>query len=507
MKLTKDDVYSYKDHPLYGFRILHFLSPVRWNTAKEFVHGSDSNYKAVERTIGYLPMCHHYIMVPKKHKIPNDRVNVTLIEIEYPTSVLLNRATIDKQGFGQGLNLKWTDVDFVFCHQPELLYNIYSFFQGKRGGNLLKAFSFFHWVDCDKSRPMEKYPPGFYRQLDAIHISDKAFFHSPTSWKEYFFSNFGKNKLIAGLNEDVFENKISYMPVNSDLDPNQEDEPFELPTDKKIILFNSRWNSTTGKDKFVEYTKNIDFDKYFIWVTDEEFNRTMGRSVLPPEYMYVKALPFKQYLYLMKNVHCTVSFVDQYQTWNLSLQDGLKFNKPVVIYKHPTVEHIIGPNYPYYFSNKKEFEKVLESLPETIDWPVPDHEKTFKDNVINSMLESVDSLKISKVPNNLEMWLYHLLKGTTYKGNILQNITELFGSHNWENMRVHLLKGLKLKDDPTESYTRYEIPEERREELETILSEIVPKNQLEIDYKRERIDKKFPPNSKLFNTKKHKSLF
>src|SRR5574343_539192 len=244
MPITKEEIYSYKDHPLYGLRILHFLSPVRWNTAREFEHGSDSNFKLVEKTIKHLPMCHHYIVAPKKHKIPNDRPNVTIWDIEYPTSVLLNRAWIDKQTFTQNLNLRWTDIDIVFNHQPELLYNIYSLFQGKRGGNLLKSFNFFHWVDCDKSRPMEKYPPGFYRQLDAIHTADTSFFHCPVAWKEYLFSNFGEDKLINSLNQDVFENKISYFPVASDLEPEEEDEPFELPKDKKIILFNHRWTST-----------------------------------------------------------------------------------------------------------------------------------------------------------------------------------------------------------------------------------------------------------------------
>src|SRR5574343_390843 len=318
MPITKEEIYSYKDHPLYGLRILHFLSPVRWNTAREFEHGSDSNFKLVEKTIKHLPMCHHYIVAPKKHKIPNDRPNVTIWDIEYPTSVLLNRAWIDKQTFTQNLNLRWTDIDIVFNHQPELLYNIYSLFQGKRGGNLLKSFNFFHWVDCDKSRPMEKYPPGFYRQLDAIHTADTSFFHCPVAWKEYLFSNFGEDKLINSLNQD----------------------------------------------RFVNYTKNIDLDKYFIWLTDEDFNRTGGKSVLPPEYMYIKKLKFKQYLYLLKHVHCTVSFVDQYQTWNLSLQDAIKIGKPTIIYKHPAVENVVGKDYPFYFSNKKEFEKMLDNVPE-----------------------------------------------------------------------------------------------------------------------------------------------
>ena len=51
-----------KKHKLYGRRVLHFLSPVRFDR-NVFKHSSDSNYKVVEKTIKHLPMCHHYILV------------------------------------------------------------------------------------------------------------------------------------------------------------------------------------------------------------------------------------------------------------------------------------------------------------------------------------------------------------------------------------------------------------------------------------------------------------
>ena len=53
------------DSPLYGLRILHYLNPVRYDTTGRFQSEFDSNYKVVEKTISFLPMCHHYIVMQK----------------------------------------------------------------------------------------------------------------------------------------------------------------------------------------------------------------------------------------------------------------------------------------------------------------------------------------------------------------------------------------------------------------------------------------------------------
>ena len=66
-------------HPLYGRRVLHVMSPVRWRSTK-FLHHADSNYKVMIKTIKWLPMCHHYVVVPENHVIEDNRSNVTLIK-------------------------------------------------------------------------------------------------------------------------------------------------------------------------------------------------------------------------------------------------------------------------------------------------------------------------------------------------------------------------------------------------------------------------------------------
>ena len=60
-----------------GVRVLHYVSPVRFDKSGLFQHDFDSNYKVVEKTISFLPNCHHYVVVPTKHNIPDTRDNVT----------------------------------------------------------------------------------------------------------------------------------------------------------------------------------------------------------------------------------------------------------------------------------------------------------------------------------------------------------------------------------------------------------------------------------------------
>ena len=53
---------------------------------------------------------------------------------------------------------------------------------------------------------------------------------------------------------------------------------------------------------------------------------------------YVSNLNRGQYRYLLENSLGSMSFVDSYATWNLSIQDGLSIDKPVLIYDQPYYE-------------------------------------------------------------------------------------------------------------------------------------------------------------------------
>ena len=91
------------EHKLYGRRILHVPSPVRFSGNKAVLE-TDSNWKVLMDTVHFLPMCHHYILIPENSTItdgdPLYRMdNVTLIPFPFPQSVLSNRSEFNAKKF------------------------------------------------------------------------------------------------------------------------------------------------------------------------------------------------------------------------------------------------------------------------------------------------------------------------------------------------------------------------------------------------------------------------
>ena len=76
--------------------------------------------------------------------------------------------------------------------------------------------------------------------------------------------------------------------------------------------------------------------------------------------------------------------------WNLSIQDGLSLNKPVLIYDHPTMRKVVGDNYPLFFKTKEDFQSKLKNLSKEFKWELPNYDEQFKENVLNSINEIMD---------------------------------------------------------------------------------------------------------------------
>jgi hypothetical protein len=494
--MTKD-----YNHPLYGRRVLHIMSPVRWSGSK-FKHHGDSNYKVMVKTIKFLPMCHHTILVPTNNTIPDLGPNVTLVPFDYTQSVLSNRAYFNGKLLNKLTDWRGQDFDFIFNHQPELLYNVVNSIMSSRYGLTVECFNFFHWVDCPKSRVTDGYPEGFYRQLEAINWSYKSYFHCPVS-KDYMKSNWNKRDyIVQGINDEVMDEKINYFPLGVGQFPDS--EPFPNPArGKKILLFNHRWNNSTGIDKLVEYTEDLDRDEWLVWVTDE--NAKKPQSGKPaPKWMYVKNLPSGgAYRNLIEQSHATLCFVDNYMTWNLSVQDAIRLNKPSLAFKHPTHEYVLGKDYPLYFSNKDEFLDVINKIPEgkKFDWELPPHDEDFKNNLVGDLIHCLENSKkkhTSKTKYGVE-WLYHILQGNGYKRNILYNShPSLHKSNAWEGIRQWCLER-GVKDSPNEVYTKLWIPEENIDDVKKIIDEAG-----NVDYKGDPLDesKRDPKWSQNFTSNK-----
>ena len=120
--------------------------PCECDTLKESSSSEHINFphEVLEKTISFLPECHHYVLVPKKHTIPDNRPNVTLIKYPFYRNALSNRSAFHDSVFRNILDFKTQDIDFVFCHQPEMLYNIFVAMSDKRYGQVVSRFLFFH---------------------------------------------------------------------------------------------------------------------------------------------------------------------------------------------------------------------------------------------------------------------------------------------------------------------------------------------------------------------------
>jgi len=457
------------NHKLYGRRILHVMSPVRWRSTK-FMHQMDSNYKVMVKTIKWLPMCHHYVLVPPNNTIPHLGDNVTKIPFPYAGSVLFNRGFFESKALLKKMDFQKLDIDFIFNHQPELLYNVYNAILTDRYGMTVDSYNFFHWVDCEKSRPTGGYPVGFFRQMEAIDLSTKSYFHCPVSL-DYMKSNWDKIPHTSqGVDENVMKEKINYFPLGvGDLpDP----EPFPLP-DKKILVFNHRWNQSCGIKKLIQFTEGLDRDEWLVWVTDDDAKHPKAGKPAP-DWMKVQNLPSGgQYRYLIDNCYATICLVHDYMTWNLSAQDAIKAERPSLVYEHPTHDYVLGEDYPFFFNDKKSFLELLDNTPRHYGWDLPKHDETFKENLIGDLIEACNSKKKRTVrtPSAGMEWLNLILQGNGFKKNLLHNShPNLYLSNTWEKIRLWCMsKG--VKDDPNYQFTKLFIPDDKRDEVQKLVDD------------------------------------
>ena len=99
-----------------------------------------------------------------KHTIPDDRENVTFIKYSFSRDLLLNRSYFDGVTFRNLFDFRYMDFDFVFCHQPEMLYNILVSFGDKRYGQNMNRFLFF--IGLIVLRVRISSIPNYMRQLE-----------------------------------------------------------------------------------------------------------------------------------------------------------------------------------------------------------------------------------------------------------------------------------------------------------------------------------------------------
>jgi len=402
-----------------NFRILHILSPLKWN-GNVFNSKADSNWKVCEKTIRFLPNCHHYIVVPLQHDIELKGANVTFVRYDYAKTMMLNRGMFNFKQIRFDFNN--IDVDFVFTHQSELSYNLFQWFHTNRYFEDVAYFGFYHWIDCNKSRGSATGCPSFYmRQLEAMHSLDANFIHSPISL-DYMKSNFG-NFDITPLIKNIYE-----MPLSSKFEV--EPTPFDLPKDKKILVFNHRWNESSGIKRLMEYSKELP-EEYVVWITDANCDVTMPNFI-------VKHLKYSDYAYLIQNCYASLCFINGYSTWNLSAQDSILMGKPLIYFDHPTIKLVVGEANDGCFKTKEEFMHLLENLPNVDATKLHEHDFVFELQLKSAMLEYWKDTK--KPPMDTQRWIKAIEGGFNTKTLIMDKVypnARATGSQHY--IRRHLL--------------------------------------------------------------------
>jgi hypothetical protein len=429
-------------------RILHYLSPVRWDK-NLFLADIDSNFKVVLKTIEFLPECHHYILMPKKHNFDNFYQNITLIPYNYPWSGVSSKSYFDYNTLSLSLDFTKLDIDFVFNHQSELTSNICTFFHAKRNFSNLKIYNFIHWLDLKINRVGgDKFNPiYFYNQISGMFICDKLFLHNNKVFDIYIKDEF-KNRNLFLTNDNIIKNKIQYMPLSSTIDK-IESEPFDLQTNKKIIVFNHRMNDSSNLKMFHEFYNKLDKNKYELWVTD---NNAEEKFLRP-------RLNIHKYKYLLEQCYCSICFIDGYSTWNLSLQDSIRIKKPCLSLKHPVLKSLLGKNYPYYFTNLIECFNLLDNISEDFNYELEDFDSIFKNNLLSSLKKDfilVNTKQIEKIEKYKELISKKIREKKLINNTINPNLAR---SNGFSSIRNILLKN-GFKDNYNSKFTEYYLPEE-----------------------------------------------
>ena len=437
--------------PLFGKRILHVASPARWNNDKYNVERC-SNWKVLIDTLHFLPMCHHYILIPENNTLKDwddiySMKNVTMIPFPYPQSVIQNRYRFEasilsqilsgrrkvefRKGYSTTLEMSSIDIDFLFCHQPEILSNVlWSMLTQNYSLNNTDAFGFYHWIDCPASRLTANHPPTFFRQFEAIDRCSSVFFHSDAS-KKYLLDNFSRDSRVMIPDEYALDMKIRKMPLSATNLMTDKSDWWIPPKNVNAIAFNHRWNETTGRDILPDFMEGLP-NEFKVFCTDGEILKPHagyspvkddGRFNYAYDEKYLAQTDDRNSFYLysdfLKKSHAAVAIIKGYGTWNLAVQDPIKLGTPTLVYDTPMMREVLGDNYPLYFKTKTEFQNKIQKLPKTFNHKIPDHAETFRNELQNAMKVSWQTTKKNKGGNYTNPWLFFVLNGLEYKKDFI----------------------------------------------------------------------------------------
>ena len=329
-KLTKD----------YDLRVLVWSNPlVVDKIGKTFHYWKDSGFIYTKHLIKSLPENYRfYWVIPDKLNgkdiewFMEANKNIELIYYPYSTSIHQNRYEF----YGDALKKAFPytmDIDLILNNQPEVSANLKVWAQNQRRDDPI-IFSFYHWIDCEESRQFAETLGGYStRQYDGAMASDKIFFHSYTA--QAMFINQMEKEFKILPDESKFG--LFHPPATK-----FGEEPFDLGTDKKIILFNHRLNATTNWKEVIKALDEVYYYRqdFVLWITDD--SKIQSKKELDRPYIIVKQVPFENFGYLIKNCHFGICNHKGYSTWNMAVMDSFYNGCFMLIPKDPCYEGMFG---------------------------------------------------------------------------------------------------------------------------------------------------------------------
>lgn len=305
-----------------GLRGLIYMNPLIVDKiSKRFHYWKDSGFIFTKNLIKDFPInTKFYWLIPEKIYNEKDfkwfcefNSNIEFIPYPYSSNIHQNRyefyGNIIRKYFPYTI-----DIDFIINNQPEVSANLKTWSINQRRDKPI-IVSFYHWIDCEKSREFSKELGGYFlRQYEGAEHSDLNMFHN-----EYAFT------LFKGEAERIFKKPLIENVKFFNSPPTKfGNEPIDLP-DKKIILFNHRLNNSTNW-KFILnelaelYKERQDF---ILWFTDENEIRNKIDPLKYP-FTHFQSLKDENYGYLISKAHFSVCTHKIYSTWNLAVFDAIE---------------------------------------------------------------------------------------------------------------------------------------------------------------------------------------
>lgn len=435
-----------------NLRILVYLNPSNINKiTHKFNLQQDSGFILVKNTIlalNEIEDWHFYVLVPSLDCWDNKPDNVTLMEYPYVNDALNSRFHFDTNALLKLFNNYKHDIDLIWTMLPEHSGALKGFANKRR--EEIPVFSYINWMDYNN----KGYAPSYrLRMLDGILNSDAVGIQS--------------EHMLLTMTElaKPYEKEIANSNIHI-INPKTKLYPHITPTIGNTIAFNHRISTESGFHEMMSLAS--EHLRYPIWVTNiNDVPINYGNKVISKRYENAD-----EYYAKLSSVRFGISYHVGYSMWSMSVLDLMAMGKVVLVPNKNAFSEMFPYNYPFYFSNEKEFLEKLEYLQSCDDdilklWGQRNQQEVIKrftwfkqavefSNLFYSMISNKTNKKTKSVFDSIFEY------GAVTKGDLInKNITEFrrICSRSWNKTRIELMRDWGIKDNVSSEHTIFYVKE------------------------------------------------